>query len=302
MKWTQIRAACAAEDIDRVAAVFSALNSNLMIEDRRDVREFNPNFGELIEDELLQNTDRGAVSMFLSEECNPAESIAFLQERLTALEIPYDFTVGGVEEADWENNWKQYYHPIEIGQRLVIVPEWEYDDYKAKDGQLIVMMDPGMAFGPGTHESTQLCASIMEESLPAGAKALDVGTGSGILAICALKLGAASVDAYDIDPMAVRVAKENFARNQVNVHCEESDLLGAVHGCYDYVMANLTAEILLRLSEQIGRFVRCGGQIVMSGIIDPQCNQVIEAMQAAGFELLEERHQNGWTGLLMRKL
>ena len=160
-----------------------------------------------------------------------------------------------------------------------------------------------VAFGTGTHETTRLCAALLEKIIKPGDRVVDVGTGSGILAICAAKLGASHVSAYDIDPMSVRVANENIQKNGVSdvILCTEGDLLASAPDGSDIVTANLTADIILRMAPDTGRAVKSGGYIVLSGIIDPQCKEVIQAMEAQGFDKLEELHENDWTGLLMTR-
>lgn len=209
----------------------------------------------------------------------------------------------GLNEEDWADNWKKYYYPVSIGRHITVVPEWRMDSYERGPDDVIIIMDPGMAFGTGTHETTRLCAALLEKIIKPGDRVVDVGTGSGILAICAAKLGASHVSAYDIDPMSVRVANENIQKNGVSdvILCTEGDLLASAPDGSDIVTANLTADIILRMAPDTGRAVKSGGYIVLSGIIDPQCKEVIQAMEAQGFDKLEELHENDWTGLLMTR-
>lgn len=306
MNWTQIRTTCRQNDLDTVSAVMSVLDSHLMIEDASDIRENVAGYGELIDEELLKEKDP-AVSVYLSEEKNAVEAAQSLREHFSALGIEASVELIGVNEEDWANNWKQYYHPVEIGSRIVIVPEWLMQEYQPKEGALTVSMDPGMAFGSGTHETTRLCATMLEEVVPqltAGGKeisVLDVGTGSGILAICSAKLGAKKIDAYDIDPTAVRIAKENAEINDVEVNCGVSDLLSAVRGQYDVVSANITADIILRMTDRLADYVKPLGVVVLSGIINTQEERVKEALAKGGLTLIEVRRDNDWVGLMARK-
>ena len=306
MNWTQIRTTCRQNDLDTVSAVMSVLDSHLMIEDASDIRENVAGYGELIDEELLKEKDP-AVSVYLSEEKNAVEAAQSLREHFSALGIEASVELIGVNEEDWANNWKQYYHPVEIGSRIVIVPEWLMEEYQPKAGALTVSMDPGMAFGSGTHETTRLCATMLEEVVPqltAGGKeisVLDVGTGSGILAICSAKLGAKKIDAYDIDPTAVRIAKENAEINGVEVNCGVSDLLSAVKGQYDVVSANITADIILRMTDRLADYVKPLGVVVLSGIINTQEERVKEALAKGGLTLIEVRRDNDWVGLMARK-
>ena len=299
MKWTQIKVKCKPDVLDTVCAVMSMTDSHLQIEDFSDVIEYNPVYGELIDEELLKRRDEAAVSIYISADSNAAEISQQIEERLSHAGAVHETEIISLDEQDWADNWKQYYKPVKIGRRLVIVPEWE--TYSASDEEIVVTMDPGMAFGTGTHESTQLCAALLEEYLPAGAHVIDIGTGSGILAICASKLGASLVEAYDIDPMAVRIAGENAVKNGCqNIRCGCSDLLAAVNGIYDFAVANITSDIICRMAPVLGRYLRSGALTALSGIIDEQRDRVMAAMIAGGFEAAGELHANGWTGLLMR--
>lgn len=298
MKWTQIKTVCHPSDVESVCAVMSILDTNLMIEDSSDVIEFNPVYGELIDQKLLESRDEAAVSLFISEERDAAEYQRFIADRFTAIGKKHQIEIIELDEEDWADNWKQYYKPVKIGRSLVIVPEWE-TYIKEESDQIIIVMDPGMAFGTGTHESTQLCAELLERYMPAGARTLDIGTGSGILAIAASKLGASEVNAYDIDPMAVKIARENIIKNDCrNITCDESDLLSAVSGLYDFAVANITAEIIIRMAKSAGNYIRHRGMLAISGVIDEQCEDVKKSLLSEGFSVSDELHQNGWSGLL----
>ena len=187
--WTQIRVACKASDIDTVASVMSMLDNGLLIEDANEIDQMKTCYGELI-DEKMKNADRsrGAVSIYVPEDKNPADYVSFIKERLGSVGIGYEISLEGMKEEDWANSWKKYFKPVRIGKRLVVVPTWE--KYEPSSNDIILEMDPGMAFGTGTHETTRLCATLIEENMVPGAKVLDIGTGSGILAIAASKLGA----------------------------------------------------------------------------------------------------------------
>lgn len=301
--WVKIKTECTPDQVDSVSAIMTVIDAHLMIEDNSDIEEYNSMYGELVDDSLKNRSD-ASVSIFLSKEINAAEAAAFLKDRFREEGLDVTVSLEGVNEEDWADNWKQYYYPVAIGEHLVIVPEWRMDTYDRREGDIIVAMDPGMAFGTGTHETTRLCAALLERVVRPGDRVTDVGTGSGILAICAAKLGAGHIDAYDIDPMSVRVARENIEKNgcTAQISCEEADLLAKAPDRADLVTANITADIILRMAPSAGRCVRSGGYIVMSGIIDPQCENVISVMEAQGFEKIEELHENDWTGLLMKKI
>lgn len=307
MKWTQIKVKCGISDLDTVCAVMNMLDNGLMIEDFSDIEEnLMTVYGELIDDKIL-NADRNIayVSIFVSPERNFTDYIAFMRERFAELDLTdrVNITVDGVEEEDWANAWKTYYKPVHIGNHLVVVPAWQ--KYDAKPDEITIKMDPGMAFGTGTHETTRLCAAMIEKHLEKGDRILDVGTGSGILSLFALKLGAKSANAYDIDPVAVRVAKENAKDNEVtNFECGVSDLLADVDmsgGQYDFIVANIVADILCRMAPDVPRCLKKGKKIVCSGIINIRCDQVKEAMENAGLVLVDESSENDWMVLVFEQ-
>ena len=303
--WVQLKVTCDSRDTDLVSAVMSMVDNGLMIEDYSDVESIiNGVYGELIDESIL-NADRSvaAVSVFVPVEKSPSESEAFIKNQLNDAGIRYTIEHIGVSEEDWADSWKQYYKPIKTGRRLVIVPLWEH--YEPKEGETVVLMDPGMAFGTGTHETTRLCASLLESYVRPGCKVLDVGCGSGILAISASKLGAGSCFACDIDPIAVKVARENVAVNSTpNVRCEVSDLLRQVpasEGGYDVIVANIVADIIIRMSPDVGRYMAKNGTLIVSGIIDTRADEVISALDSYGYAVVEERFENGWYAAALRK-
>lgn len=300
--WTQIRVACAIKDLDTVCAVMSMVDNGLMIEDANEIDKMDTCYGELLDESMLK-ADRsvGAVSVYIPEERNPAACVAFLKSRLG--DIKYELTLSGMKEEDWADSWKQYYKPVRIGNRLIVVPTWE--EYEAEADDIVLKMDPGMAFGTGTHETTRLCSMLMEEHLKPGSRVLDIGTGSGILAIAAAKLGAGKVYAYDIDPVAVRVAEENCEVNGCdNVVCGISDLLKGVdnsEGGYDFVCANIVADILVRLAPDIAAYMKPQGLIAVSGIINTQTERVKKALLAGGLQPIVTVAENDWNAMLLIK-
>lgn len=303
MSWTQIRVECALKDLDTVTAVMSMIDNGLMIEDYSDVTEgMNAIYGELLDEEIInKDKTKAAVSVYLSEDRNVPETLMLIKSRFEELKVEVDVQTLGLKEEDWANCWKKYYKPIHIGNKVVIVPMWE--DYKAKDGEVTVSMDPGMAFGTGTHETTALCAEMIEKYMPAGVRALDVGTGSGILAILESKLGAATVEALDIDHNAVKVAKENCDANGVsNVICKQSDLIAEANGIYGFISANIVADIIIRMAENVGNYLLSGGLLVVSGIIEPQAEQVVSVFKQKGFALKDKIDKNDWNAFVFCKI
>ncbi len=308
--WIQIKVKCAAADVEVASSVMSMVDNGLMIEDYSDVGQvLDGVYGDLIDESIL-NADRSvaAVSVFIPTIKSPAESELYIKNRLELLGVKFEITHEGVREEDWADSWKQYYKPIKTGQRLVIVPVWE--EYTPADGEIIVLMDPGMAFGTGTHETTRLCAGFVEkyttEFKEKGAcRVLDVGCGSGILAIAASKVGADSCFACDIDPVAVRVAKENTELNHTpNVKCAASDLLKQVErvdGGYHVIVANIVADIIIRLAPAVGEYLAKDGVFIVSGIIEERAAEVTDALNAAGYTVIEDRRENGWYAATVKR-
>jgi len=303
--WVQIKVLCRTEDLDTVASVMSMVDNGLMIEDFSDVDGLLEGvYGDLIDESLL-NADRtkASASVFISAMRSPAESELFIRQRLTELGVAFEMECDGVQEEDWANSWKQYYKPIKTGKRLVIVPVWE--SYEAEEDEVIVLMEPGMAFGTGTHETTRLCAGFVENYTQPGCTVLDVGCGSGILAIAAAKLGAGHCFACDIDPLAVRVAKENTELNHTpNVSCAVSDLLKQtpkVEGGYKVIVANIVADVIIRLAPDVGDYLAEDGVFIVSGIITERANEVLSALDEAGYRVMEERYENGWYAAAVKR-
>ncbi len=304
-KWIQIKVSADNKYLNDISAVMSMIDPALMIEDYSDVvRDLDGVYGDLIHEELLARVRTSvADSVYIPELKNPAESEGFIRERLTALNVPAEIEIIGVHESDWADSWKQYYKPIKTGKKIVIVPVWE--KYDAAEGEITVLMDPGMAFGTGTHETTRLCAALLEKYQKAGDKMLDVGCGSGILAICAAKLGASECFACDIDENAVRIAKENTEINETpNVKCGVSDLLKQAEkaeGGYDICCANIVADIIIRLAPDIGDFIAPDGLIIVSGIITERAEETVAALNANGWNLVDSLSENGWFAGVLKK-
>ena len=301
--WTQIKVTVKLENLDTAMAVMSVLDNNLMVEDYSDI-DLKTCYGDLIDESIL-NADKSvaSVSLFLPADQNYNMAISFIRERLESEGVESKIEIVGVNEEDWANSWKKYYTTLHIGKRTVIVPMWE--EYEAKEGEIVVKMDPGMAFGTGSHETTRLVIELLEKYTKQGVRMLDVGTGSGILAICASKLGAGECKAYDIDPIAVKVANENIAESgQTNVTCEVSDLLKQVDldgGKYDLICANIVADIIIRMTPDIGRFMKDDCVLLCSGIIKERADDVTAKLNEYALKVIERIDDNGWCALAVMK-
>ena len=299
--WTKITVVGNTKNLDDITAVMSMLDNGLMIEDYSDF-SLNGMYGELVDESIL-NADRNTVrvSLFVPEERSVAEYKEFIETRLAALGIEAAMEFDGIGEDDWAESWKQYYKPVPLG-KVTIVPAWE--DYTAADGEIVVRMDPGMAFGTGTHETTRLVIRLMQDELKGGERMLDVGTGSGILSICASKMGAASCNAYDIDPVAVKVARDNVESDGcTNITVGVSDLLKGVDlsgGRYDFCVANIVADIIIRMLPDIKDYLLPGSPLILSGIIGERAEEVRNAALGHGFTVEKEITENDWVGMLVR--
>ena len=303
MEWTDIQITVPhpyAETAEAIATMVS--NGGIYIEDYSDLEEqaWEIAHVDLIEQELLdQPRDIVKVHMYLAPDENLAEILPLFKERLDAAGIPYELTTAGVEQEDWQNAWKKYYHAMDIGKRLAIVPGWE--EYETD--RTVITMDPGMAFGTGTHETTSLCLEVLDERVRGGERVLDIGTGSGILAIAALRLGAACAEGVDIDPMCVRTAGENALRNGVQDRFTVlvGDLSDKASGVYNIITANIVAAAILSLAPHVPALMAPGAVFVASGIIDTRKEEVLAGLRDAGLDPFEVREKRGWVCIVCRK-
>ena len=303
--WTQVKVTVPLRELDDLVAVMSMINNNLMIEDYSDIdTNLKTCYGDLIDEKILNaNKDVASVSVFIPSDRSYMDDLAYIRQRCGELNLHAEVELVGVNEEDWANSWKAYYKPIKIGEKIVICPAWER--YTPAEGEIVIRMDPGMAFGTGTHETTRLVIRLLEKYTKAGQLMLDVGTGTGILAICASRLGADFCRAYDIDPTAVRVARENIKDSGLsNVTCDQSDLLKQVSledGQYDLVCANIVADIIIRMTPDVGKYMKDDAVLLASGIIAERCDDVVECFEKNGFKIVEKLTDNDWCGLAVMK-
>lgn len=305
MEWTQLKVTGTLADRDEIAAVMCMLDSGLYIEDYSDI-DLDTCYADLIDEEIMKR-DRSiiSVSIYVPEDKSAPEYAAFLRERFTSLGIDCRIELCGVSEEEWATAWKKYYKPLRIGKRLMIVPGWEKYDPQPDD--VVVTMDPGLAFGTGTHETTRLCAILLEKYASPNVRAmLDVGTGSGILAICGAGLGVSHADCCDIDPVAVRVANENIAANGIadRARAFVSDLLADVkpiEGGYPLITANIVADIIRRMAPDVGNFLAPHGTLIVSGVIDEREDEIREVFEELGYRILETAHEKGWCAMALTR-
>lgn len=256
---------------------------------------------DLIDEELLKkDRSKALIHIYIDEELPVENTVSFLKEQLTACSIEFILNEDIVSEDKWKDNWKQFFKCTEIGNRLTIRPSWE--EYDNKENRTVLSIDPGAAFGTGTHATTLMCLEFLDEFVSGGEKVLDIGSGSGILAIASVLLGASRADGVDIDTIAVKVAKENAEINNIsdktNFIC--GDLAEQISGKYDIVCANIVADIIIRLCENVTDYIANGGVFVCSGIINTREAEVKEAIINAGMEIVKIYNTDGWTAIVAK--
>lgn len=308
MEFTKVTIYTTSDGVDLVcAALYDAGITGVQIMDRHDFEEFmrdNLRAWDVVDEELSNAmlSQESAVIFYLEE-----DSGALLEEARKALSSLDDtkhygrITTEQVAEEDWANNWKQYYKPLRVGEHVLIKPTWE--EAEVLEGDVVVELDPGMAFGTGSHASTAMCLEYLEKIIRPGDRVLDIGTGSGILGIAALKLGASHVDAVDIDPMAVKIAGENARQNgfdETAFTVMEGDLADRIAGAYDVVIANIVADIIVGLTKTVGRYIKADGWFITSGIIDFKASRVKEAFDEAKLSIIEEKKKDDWNAFLCK--
>ena len=297
--WTEIKIKIKADDIDRVADIANmTVPYGIYIEDYRTLEEESWEIAhiDLIDEELL-NKDRniGYIHIYIKPDENPAEAISFLTDRLNSEKIENEIDQGLIKNEDWQNNWKRNFHPIEIGQKLAICPSWE-TEYNPQNRK-VLMLEPGLAFGTGTHNTTRLCLETLEQKISGGEEVLDLGCGSGILALSALLLGAKNAVGVDIDELATKTAVENgkanaFTEPQYQIYC--GDMTEQVKGQFDVVVANIVADIIILFCQNARQFMKPNGIFIVSGIIDSREQDVLDAFQKFGFNILERHQSENW--------
>ena len=297
--WTEVKIGVDASDVDTAADIaMMVVPYGIYIEDYRDLEQQAWEIAriDLIDEALLQkDRSKAFVHVYISPEESPLEAVAYLRERLTAVGIRHEIDQSACIKEEWENNWKQYFHTMEIGDRLVIKPKWEA--YDNKDNKTVLSIEPGLAFGSGTHETTRLCLETLEPYITPETTVLDIGCGSGILSIAALLLGAKQATAVDIDALAVKTARENgqengFTEPTYQVYC--GNLADRVSGKYDVVVANIVADVIILFCKDVARFLNDGGVFITSGIIDTRESDVLEAFEKYGFKVRARHTKNGW--------
>ena len=304
MNWTEIVAEVSAKDIETAGNIAQmTVPYGIYIEDYSNLEEEVLEIAniDLIDEELLKmDRTKGKVHIYISPEDNPAEAVSFLKERFEAEKIEYKIYSGDCDVEGCLENWKKYFNPMNVGEKLLIRPIWR-DDYNA-DGRVVLHLEPGLAFGTGTHETTRLCLEALEKHTFDGATMLDVGCGSGILSVAGLLLGAKSAIGIDIDEMAVKASKENAILNNVQDRYTaiKGNLADEVEGTYDIITANIVADAIIMLSGDIEKHMNEKTIYIMSGIIDSRLDDVLSALPKS-LAVVEQYEEKGWICLVAMK-
>ena len=309
MQWIEVNVSVTHEAVEAVADMLTSIGSKgVAIEDPQLINDLrNSGTWELCDIPEQENTEVVTVSAYYADDEKLEKRLAEIDEQLALIEErigKYRFgntRFRKVSEQDWANEWKQYFHVTHVGKSLVIKPSWEED--APKEGEQVIEIDPGMAFGTGTHHTTNMMMERLEKVITPDSTVFDVGTGSGILAIAAAMLGAKSVKAVDIDGVAVRVAKENVADNGLSEQIEvrEGDLLHGTEGKADVIIANIIADIVIMLLQDIPQKLNDNGVLLASGIIEERMPDVEAAAQAQGLYVDAVDHRGGWVVMQMKK-
>ena len=305
MNWTEVCIKVSSEDIEKASGIANmSVPYGIYIEDYSDLIEQSWEIAhvDLIEQELLERDRSYAViHVYISEEDNATERVEYLKELLSASAISFEIVCEEVNDSSWADGWKKYFKCTEIGNKLVIRPSWE--DYDNKENRKVLSIDPGAAFGTGTHATTSLCLEILDRVISENDTVLDIGCGSGILAIAAALLGAKSAVGVDIDAQSVKVAKENAQRNDIEdkVDFIVGDLAEKVSGKYTVVCANIVADIIIKLLENVADYMEKDAILITSGIIDIRKDDVVKGFEKFGFEIIEERNKDNWYAFVCKK-
>ena len=297
--WTEIKITVDAARVDEAGAIASmTVPYGIYIEDYSNLEAEALAIAkiDLIDEDLLaKDRTKGIVHIYISPEENPQEAISFIKDRLNAEGIAHEIDLADCAREDWENNWKQYFKPINVGNKILIRPVW-IDDYDAGD-RAVLNLEPGVAFGTGTHETTRLCLQALENYITPDTVMLDVGCGSGILSVAGMLLGAKSVIGVDIDKLAVKVAVENGKLNgfsEPEYKMIVGNLTDKISGKYSVVTANIVADAIIMLTPDVKQFLEDDAVYIVSGIIDMREDEVVSALCSNGFEIIRRHEENGW--------
>jgi len=322
MDWIKLSISTTTEGIEPVCAVLMEQGiAGVEIDDSTDFHNFlenNRDKWDYVDEELLKAHESGSyVSFYVTDDTEGRETVSLVKDALLVLESQdADGEYGTLEicgtnmkEEDWSENWKQYFKPLNVGDKILILPEWE--TLLEPTERTVFTVNPGMSFGTGAHHTTQLCIKALEKHLSNGMTVLDLGCGSGILSIISLLLGASHATAVDIDENAVKIAVENAEKNNIdlskyrtmagNVTCDKELFAKISDRKYDIVLANIVADVIIGIKDIVPAFLKDGGIFITSGIIEERLSDVVKAYKETDFTLVSEEHQGGWASLVYKK-
>lgn len=318
MKWLELKIDAAPAGLEPVSALLEDLGiTGLVIDDEGDFQDFlehNHAYWDYVDDQLMQEK-KGLcrITFYLEDSPDGYNTLARVRMALSRVKQEHPeygrllLTMENMEDTDWENNWKQFYKPMEIGDRLIVIPEWE--SAGVPEGRVALRLNPGLTFGTGSHATTRLCLTALEKHITGGQTVLDLGCGSGILSIAALLLGADHAAACDIDEKCMDVAYENAALNGVGRDrytvrwgdvVTDQALRQELGGPYDVVVANIVADVIKALASTVRPLVKEGGIFLCSGIIDDRAEEVAQCLRDNGWTIAETRSSEGWFSYLCR--
>ena len=313
MNWIKMTVRTTTEGAEAVTGALMSLGINgAMIEDKSDIALNQRPEGQwdIIDEEIARRMDDDVlVSSYIAGDERAQDTVAHVRDalrRLSGMDLGFDagkltLEVSSIDDEDWAENWKSQYKPFRLGRHFVVKPTWEH--YAAQEGDQILEIDPGMAFGTGTHETTGMCVALAEQYVRPGDTVIDVGTGTGILALAAAYMGAKDVLAIDIDPVAVRVAEDNICLNGMEkvVRAKTGDLLEHVDEVADVVIANIIADVICMMAAPVRAHIKEGGYFICSGIARERKDEVLDALNAAGYAELDVRDQGEWTAICAKR-
>jgi ribosomal protein L11 methyltransferase len=311
MKWTEVSIHTSQEAVEAISSLLHEAGAGgVVIEDPEVLsREWDRPYGEIVELSASDFPEEGVIIKgYILLEDSPEALVQNL--RLSILDLrTFGLDVGvativsrEVDEDDWATAWKKYYKPVRVSNSVTVSPSWE--EYEAEPNEKVIRLDPGMAFGTGTHPTTVLCIRALEKVIHGGENVIDVGCGTGVLSIAAAKLGAGSILALDLDQVAVESATLNVEMNGVSdqVTVRKNDLLQGVEGQYELIVANILAEVIVTFGDQVAESLRPGGTYITSGIISGKADMVKEALEKAGLPVEEMFREEDWVAFISKKV
>lgn len=308
MKWIEVQVKTTTDAEEMVANIMYDLGvTGLAIEDPKDILAFQQSEEDwdFIDPSLFkQDYEEVIIKAYFPESEDLVDKIELIRDNIERnIHSQFDkplgqVTITEVYEKDWAESWKKYYKPTKIGERIIIKPTWE--EYQKENEELIIELDPGMAFGTGTHETTIMCIEILEKYVEEGHIVYDIGTGSGILSIASAKLGAKQVIGVDLDELSVKISKENTKLNEVDhiVEIKAGNLLDAVEGKADIIVSNIIAEVIVELIESLYKHIKESGIFIASGIITEKVDMVIKALEENNYRIIEIKIMGDWATIV----